>query len=125
MANSLNITAVDNELILVAYQWGASFEICTILSGNSNSVNVTLNVTPGAYQGGITLNGVNNSLSGTYPINLASGTYSLAVIGINWGGPQQFSFTFNNQTYSLPYSPTGGGVVWDPPVISFTVPASS
>jgi hypothetical protein len=120
-ANTLNITAVDNQLILIAYQWGASFELCTISSGNSNSVALTLPITAGSYQGGVTLNGVNNGLSGNYPVSLASGTYSLAVVGINWGGPQQFSFTFNGQTYSLPYSPSGSGVVWTPPVISFTV----
>jgi hypothetical protein len=121
-ANTLNITAVDNELILIAYQFGASFELCTILSGNSNTVAVTLPITAGSYQGGITLNGVNNSLSGNYPIILESGTYSLAVVGINWGDAQQFSFTFNGQPYSSPYVKNGtNGVIWTPPVISFTV----
>jgi len=128
-ANTFNITACDNELILIAYQWGASFQLATILSGNFNSVNVTLPITAGPYQGPVTLNGVNNPLSGTFPLNLPTGDYTLAVIGIDWGGPQQFSFTFNGTTYSLPSSTEGSGVVWlggsgvapPNPLITFTV----
>ena len=82
MANTINITACDNELRLIAYQWGASFEIATIRSGNSNSVNVTINISPGQFEGGVVLNGVNNPLSGTYPVYLNSGAYSLVAVGI-------------------------------------------
>ncbi len=120
--NTLNITACDNELLIVAYQWGASFEVATILSGNSNPVDVTVEINEGPYQGQIKLNGVSNSLSGTYPISLAAGEYSLALIGIDWGGPQQFTVKFNGEEYSLPYAKTGSGVVWTPDVIKFTVP---
>lgn len=120
--NTLHITACDNELIVLAYQWGASFEVCTILSGNSNSVDVTIPINTGPYQDGIKLDGVNSPLSGTYPVSLVVGDYSLAFIGIDWGGPEQFSFTFNGQTYELPYGNNADGLVWTPPVVPFTVP---
>ncbi|HWZ45526.1 MAG TPA: hypothetical protein VNW97_18775 [Candidatus Saccharimonadales bacterium] len=123
MANSINVTATDNQLILIAFQWGACFEICSILSGNSNTVNATFNIQPGVWQGGMTLNGVSGPIGpSAYPIYLPAGSYQLAAIGINWGGPTQFTFTFNGNTYALPYSATGNdGVSWTPTAIQFTV----
>lgn len=119
--NMIRITACDNQLLLVAYQWGASFVIGNINSGNNQSVNVALPLVAGQYQGGLQLNGVNSPLSGSYPVTLAPGQYQLVAIGIDWGGPQAFTFTLNGQTYSLPPSNNGDGVVWTTGPIALTI----
>ncbi|WP_374338341.1 hypothetical protein [Leeia sp.] len=119
--NMIRITACDNQLLLVAYQWGASFVIGNINSGNSQPVNVALPLVAGQYQGGLQLNGVNSPLSGSYPVTLAPGQYQLVAIGIDWGGPQAFTFTLNGQTYSLPPSNNGDGVVWTTGPIALTI----
>ncbi|MCJ8208584.1 hypothetical protein MUY27_02615 [Mucilaginibacter sp. RS28] len=119
--NTINVTACDNELIILAYQWGGSFELMRILSGNTNPVNVNINIANGQYSGPIVLNGVNSALSGTYDVYLSPGSYSLLLMGVNWGGPQQFTIAFNGQTYSLPYSQNGDGLVYNSAPIAFTV----
>ena len=121
MANVIKVTAVDNELILVAYQWGASFEICRILSGNGQAVNCTINIVPGQFQGTLLLNGITTPLSGNYNITLAAGTYSLVGMGIDWGGPQIFTFNLNGTTYTSGAGSTGDGLVWNTKPIPMTV----
>lgn len=125
MANTINLTACDNQVVIIAFQWGVSYEICSISSGNSNSVNVNLNLVAGDYTNGVSLNGVNGPISGDYSVAIPSGTYNLSVVGINWGGPTQFQFSLNEQTYSFPFQQEGAlGVVWTQPtlpVISVTV----
>jgi len=113
MANELHITTCDNELIIIAYQWGASFEICTIFSGNNNVVDVKIPLQTGVYTRGVHLNGVSSPLTGTYNVNLAEGDYSLVAMGVNWGGPQGFSFTLNGTTYDSSKAPDGNGLVWN------------
>ncbi|MBI3258928.1 MAG: hypothetical protein HYZ54_05575 [Ignavibacteriae bacterium] len=108
MANTIKITACDNELILIAYQSGSSFELCRILSGYNNSVNISVNIYNGQFQGTLLLDGINpgNSLSGTYNIALAKGQYSLIGLGIDWGGPQAFAFSLNGSAAG--FIATGG-----------------
>lgn len=121
MTNSIKVTACDNELIVLAYQGGASFELCRILSGNFNSVNVGITVETGAYLGTQVLNGVNNPLSQNITVTLATGAYQLLLLGIDWGGPQQFTVNVNGTEYALPQSIEGNGLVWNPGPIAFTV----
>lgn len=121
MPNTINVTACDNELIVLAYQWGASFELCRVLSGNSNSVNVTLTINPGSYSGTQVFNGVNGPLNISTSTNLAPGKYSLLLLGIDWGGPQQFTVAVNGQAFALPYGDNGNGLVWNPGPITITV----
>jgi hypothetical protein len=121
MSNTINVTACDNELIILAYQWGASFELCRVLSGNSNSVNVNLTLGAGSYTGSVVLNGVNNPLNQSLSLYLPSGEYTLLLMGIDWGGPEQFTVSVNNQNYSLPYGSSGDGLVWNPGPIAITV----
>ena len=73
-------------------------------------------------------NGVDSPISipnGSF--KLPSGTYALVYTGLNWGGPYQFKFTFNGETYWLePDSiPAGGqteGAIWNRGMdITFTV----
>lgn len=112
MSNTLNITAVDNELVIIAYQWGVSYQICDIKSGNQNSVNVSINIDQGSYTNSVVLDGVNGSLTGNYNVNLPPGAYSIIAIGLNWGAVQGFSFTFNNTTYASGTTALGVGLVW-------------
>ena len=121
MSNTITVTKCDNELIVLAYQWGASFELCRILSGNSQPVNVTLNLQSGSYQGTIVLNGVNQPLNQTVTQTLSPGTYSILLLGVDWGGPAEFTVTVNTAPYTLPYQSEGAGLLFNPGPISITV----
>ena len=113
---TINVTACDNELVILAYQWTGSFEIARIKSGNNQSVNVSINIKEGQYQGGVSLNGVNSGLSGTYDVYLAAGQYSLTAAGINWGAVGSFTVDLlggETETYA--------GVAYTPDPVSLTV----
>ena len=121
MPNTITVTACDNELVVLAYQWDASFELCRILSGNSQPVNVTLNLVSGVYQGTITLNGVTQPLNVNVTQTLAPGAYSIQLLGIDWGGPAQFTVNVNGTPYTLPFTQEGDGLVFSPAPIAITV----
>ncbi|WP_406850177.1 hypothetical protein, partial [Chromobacterium phragmitis] len=112
MANTIHITASDNQVILTAYVWGNSYQIADIKSGNSNPVNVTINLKQGQYTGPLSLDGVDTPLSGTYNVYLAPGQYTLVGTGINWGGPQSFAVSLNGAALKTQYSNPEEGVVW-------------
>ncbi|NVO12099.1 MAG: hypothetical protein HXX16_19230 [Bacteroidales bacterium] len=101
MANTINVKQCDNELIILAYQGSASFELCRILSGNYNSVNVNINIYPGQFQGTLLLDGINIGLNGNYNIALAPGIYSLIGLCVDWGGPQACAFSLNGVGVSM------------------------
>jgi hypothetical protein len=128
--NVINITACDNELIILAYYDSAiregSYELCRILNGYGHSLNVTLNLIAGDnFSGTVNLDGVKTEI-GTLPqpktISLPSDTYHIVILGINWGGAQQFTTTVNGDPYNLPYSASGpAGLVYNPSPIAITV----
>ena len=122
MGNSITTTACDNELVILAYQEGASFELCQILSGNSQPVNVTLGIQPGTYQNTIVLNGVNQPLKQSINQTLPAGTYSILMLGVNWGGPSQFNINLNGSSYELTFNPNGpAGLTFNPGPVTITV----
>ena len=121
MANTITVTACDNELVILAYNGDNSYELCRILSGNNQSVNVTLNIQPGTYEGAIVLDGVNQPLNVTVPPTVPSGAYSILMLGVDWGGPTQFTTTVNGTPHNLALQPTGAGLVFNPGPISITV----
>lgn len=120
--NTVSVTACDNELIVMAYQWGGSFELFRILSGNNQAVDVSAAIVSGPYQGSQILNGVNQPLNQDITVTLPSGTYQMLFLGIDWGGPAQFTVAFNGSTYSYPKSNTGDGLLFNPGPVKFTVP---
>jgi L-asparaginase len=123
LANVINVTACDNELIIMTYQENASYELCRILSGNNNTVNVQLNIQEGPYQGSLTFNGVTTPLNVPNPITVTvpAGEYQLLLLGINWGGPTQFTVNVNGKQYALPPQSNGKGLVFNPGPIQLTV----
>jgi hypothetical protein len=124
MSNKITITACDNELIILAFQWGGSFELCRILSGNSNSVNIILNIVAGQYAGPLLLNGVHSGLISTNDIYLNKGSYSIQLLGLNWGAAGQFTVDVNGLLNTQPHSPKTtppSGLTWHPDVIVITV----
>lgn len=121
-ANTITVSACDNELSIVAFQGNASYEVARIMSGYSNPVSVTINVAAGENNGAIVLNGVTQALNATVTACVPSFAYSLAFIGINWGGPTQFTVNVNGTALALPYNPEGAtGVVWTPAPVAITV----
>lgn len=122
MSNTVKVTKCDNELIILAYQFTGSYELCRIISGNNQAVNVTLNILQGENPGTLQLNGINNPLNDTVDVFLpAAGQYSLVLLGVNWGGPSQFSVNVNGANYDMPLGSPGDGLVWHPAPINFTV----
>lgn len=105
MSNSINITKCDNQLILIAVNndnTNETVEICNIVSGNTNTVNVTIEIEEGTSAETVRLNGLQQDLSGTHKIQIPKGNYSLVYSGINWGGPYNFQFSVNGgQPYQL------------------------
>lgn len=102
---TIKITAADNELFLVAYQWGNSYLLAHIMSGANNPVNVTLNLSKGQYAGPVTLNGVTQALSSSSAVTLDAGTYSLMAIGVNWGGGISFAVNVDGTNLTFTNSP--------------------
>jgi len=122
MGNSITTTACDNELVILAYTESASYELCQILSGNSQPVNVTLAIQPGDYQNTVVLNGVNQPLKQSINQTIPSGTYSLLMLGVNWGGPTQFTVNVNGTPFALPFTQQGPlGLAFNPGPVSITV----
>ncbi len=88
----IHVSAADNELLLIASTPAGSSELLHYKSGFNKPVNV--NVFPGAI--------------------LATGSYDLTMIGINWGGPINFTVTVTTdgrqQTFQSNSSNTHGNV---------------
>jgi hypothetical protein len=120
MPNVINVTACDNELIILAYQESASYELCRILSGNFNTVAVTLNIQEGQYVDYPTINGVNNPINETKSVTIPAGEYQLLLLGIDWGGPAAFTVNVNGNAYTSS-QPHGKGLVFNPGPIQLTV----
>lgn len=78
MANivQIQVTQCDNEISLVASTPAGSSELCHLKSGFNNPVSYTF---------------VPQSI-------LASGSYTLTVIGLNWGGPSGFTVILTDST---------------------------
>ena len=124
MANTINVTACDNELIILAYQATGSFELCRILSGNLNPINVTININEGSYQGTQVINGINVPIPPTsFTTTLPAGSYNLLLLGIDWGTTSIFTVNVNGTNYNYPQTTTKGlgGLVWNAGPIAITV----
>ncbi|HNW51965.1 MAG TPA: hypothetical protein PKH79_12845 [Prolixibacteraceae bacterium] len=121
MANTIQVTKCDNELIILAFQEGVSYELCRILSGNNLPVSVSISIVADTYAGTQVFNGVNNALNVNTIISLPKGKYSLLLVGIDWGSLQQFNVNVNGTIYDLGPSTTGEGTVWCPGPIAFAV----
>ena len=114
--NTIKITDCDNQLILLALQANgtSSYEICNIQSGNNNPVDVQIQIISGNYDKPVVANGVNKPLNAKHQVTLPKGEYKLVYAGVNWGGPYDFKFKFNDIEPSLPNDPDKHlyGVVW-------------
>jgi hypothetical protein len=95
MAASIKISACDNELYVIASTPAFTSEICHITSGYNDPV------------------GYNVRLGAILP----AGSYSLTMIGVNWGGPAKFAITVTNNGVTTPYSYENAnapvGAVWN------------
>jgi len=124
--NKIKISACDNELYLIAFNWNESYEICHIKSGYGFGVDVAIEIESGDYtERQKTLSGLKENLTNNSTVSIPPGTYTLIAVGIDWGGPQNFSFSVNGNTQTLPLNddPTPDtGVVWHPEGITLTIP---
>lgn len=88
MPTKVQVTAADNELYILAFQWNGSSELLHIKSGNGDPVSTSFN------------------LESVLP----KGTWVLTLIGINWGGPWNFKVKIG--AFPL-FSGSGNGPVGD------------
>lgn len=121
MSNFINVTACDNELIILAYQWGGSKELCKIRSSNNNIVDVAIQIVPGPFEGSKLLDGVNGTLSTKIITQLDPGDYQLVFLGLDWGGPQAFKLMVNEQFFASEPKEYGDGLVWHSPPVRIQV----
>lgn len=126
MTNTIDITACDNELYIIAYNTTQSYQLAHILSGNGEPVNASFSLLNGTYQTTATLNSVCFPLTGpnSNPMygmaTLPGGTYTLIALGINWGGPASFAVSVNGTPLSGTTS-QGEGLVWTPQGVTITI----
>jgi hypothetical protein len=90
----IQVTAADNEVILIASTPAGSSELFHYKSGYNKPVNATI------YPGAI----------------LATGAYTLTIIGINWGGPANFTVVVTTDGHAQTFHGGAGnspaGQVW-------------
>lgn len=90
----IQVTAADNEILLIASTPAGSTELLHYKSGYNRPVNVT--VYPGAI--------------------LATGSYALTMVGVNWGGPSKFTVAVTTDGKTQTYQGGGStsvGDVWN------------
>lgn len=95
---------------------GSVLRICNIKSGNNNPVSVGIQLEAGSsFSGTVEANGVSSDINENVTVQLPAGEYSLVYTGLNWGGPYNFGFTFNNEKYSLTDDPSKPltGAIWN------------
>lgn len=119
-SQTINVTACDNELYLIAFQnnsqGGISYQLGHIQSGNGNPVNLTITVTAGSYKQPVTINGVQQAItqSQDYTVSIPASTYTLLAVGIDWGGGYNYKFSVGETNYGPDYKPgPGAGGVFD------------
>ena len=100
-SNTITITGCDNEIIILAYQNDSSIELCRVFSGFQFPVNVQITIAEGTFGETAVLNGLSGPLNKTLTINLPKGDYSLLLLGVNWGGGQQYAINVNGQNYGI------------------------
>jgi hypothetical protein len=120
MSNTIQVSACDNELIILAYQGGVSYQVGRILSGNGQAVNVSINLLAGNYVGESLFNGINVPLGVSVNSYLPSGSYSLLFLGINWGGPSSFTASVGGTAVGGTVG-QGLGLTWNPGPIAITI----
>jgi hypothetical protein len=96
MPTPVTVSACDNELYILAIQgslsaggWGST-ELLHIMSGNNDPVSYTFN------------------LESVLP----TGSYTLLLIGIDWGGVWNFSVQIGGTTYAQSGPSSGVSVPW-------------
>ena len=116
MSNIIEITACDNQLILIAIEenGGNSFDLCNIKSGYHYKVGVKLQIEEGEFSETFNANGTGHDLNESVVIKLPKGKYSLVYAGVNWGASYNFNFDLNNKNYNLKNNPNKPltGVIW-------------
>ncbi len=104
MSNTIKVTKCDNQLILTAFQWSKSYEICNLKAASNLDYNITIK--EGPYTGPATQD--------SPTVYLPKGDYNLVYAGINWGGPYNFEFEFQEKKYQLLNNASKPlvGVIW-------------
>lgn len=117
MENVIKISQCDNQLLLFAVEANGetSYEICNISSGYNNIVDVEITLVAGAYTAPVIGNGNHSPLHIKANLALPKGDYFLLYAGINWGGPYNFEFTFQNKPHQLANDSSKPliGVIWN------------
>ena len=86
----IDVSKCDNELILIASTGAGSSTLCHLKSGYNAPVSYEFN-----------------------PAHvLPSGTYTLEMIGINWGGPGKWAVTVTTNGQKQTYSHSSGDTFW-------------
>tara|TARA_B110000091_G_C13501972_1_gene344738 strand:+ start:108 stop:518 length:411 start_codon:yes stop_codon:yes gene_type:complete len=102
--NTINVSACDNELYIVAVLLKSSKEstdnlsnqLCHIQSGGNNKVAVKIDIEVGNYEQYPTYNGVTKPLNIHSKVKLPKGVYNILAVAIDWGGGRNIGVKINS-----------------------------
>lgn len=133
---SIQVTACDNELFIIAGKTEKSFLMANIKSGNNKIVNLVLNIENGQFGGTQNVGNPSHNIgTATDPevrtVYIPEGTYSLIVLGADWGGSDKhFDVSMtggspSNFNVNFPKAASGEASGWAPSEIgTFTISGS-
>lgn len=121
MSVIIHVTKTDNELFLIAFNEYSSYRIGQVQSGSGFKVDVTLTLSAGEYVAPSVLSGTTKNLTASTNVSIPAGSYSLSLVGVNWGGPAAFAATVDGVAMTAPPPPATPGTVWCPPRTTITV----
>jgi hypothetical protein len=123
MENFIQVSAADNQVILYAYQFEKSYEICNIQSGHGADVAVQIQLAAGEYtQPAPIYGGAGGPIQSYSTVCLPAGDYELFGIGISWGGPKSFEFSLDSTGFIIkPQTGDFNGVQMTTGSLPFTI----
>lgn len=123
MPTTVAITACDNELYVIAFNGNESYLVCRVMSGYYNSVNISMTINQGAYAGPVIISSTNQPVTSTFSTQVPAGSYSLLLIGVDWGVSANFAVNVNGNPVSYAPIPSlpSPGTVWAPAPVSITI----
>lgn len=122
MSNTINISACDNELFLIAYpNSGAdSYTLAHVKSGYNYGVAVAITILSGDYTAVQEINGLNGAVNNAYTAYLPEGTYTIVAVCVNWGGPWAYSYNLNGGPNYSGSDASGAGAISTGPGLTVT-----
>ncbi len=120
MSNTINISACDNELYLIATTGVNSYTLAHVKSGYFFDVAVAITILSGDYTEVQLINGISGPVNKSYTAYLPAGTYTIVAVCVNWGGPWSYNYNLNGGPSYSGYDASGVGAISTGPGLTVT-----